>query len=118
MALSGHRQLRRICPLLGVKRTYRFAAQMSACDPKPTSRGGARIVFADIPVAPPQCECFALPKAGDAATIAGYCGKSDALDEAIGKFAMSYAKQTEQDYEALVKAKRAGRVKVATEASH
>jgi uncharacterized protein (DUF2252 family) len=61
---------------------------------------------------------LAHAKAGDAATIAGYCGKSDALDEAIGEFAMSYAKQTEQDYEAFVKAKRAGRITVAAEASH
>jgi uncharacterized protein (DUF2252 family) len=60
---------------------------------------------------------LAHAKSGDAARIAGYCGKSDALDEAIGKFAMSYAKQTEQDYEALVKAKRAGRIKAAIEVS-
>jgi uncharacterized protein (DUF2252 family) len=58
---------------------------------------------------------LAHAKSGDPATIAGYCGKSDALDEAIGKFAMSYAKQTEQDYETLAKAKRTGRVKVAME---
>jgi uncharacterized protein (DUF2252 family) len=58
---------------------------------------------------------LAHAKSGDPATIAGYCGKSDALDEAIGKFAMSYAEQTEQDHEALVKAKRTGRVKVAIE---
>jgi len=57
---------------------------------------------------------LAHAKSGDAARIAGYCGKSDALDEAIGKFAMSYAKQTEQDYEAFVKAKRAGRIRAAT----
>ena len=57
---------------------------------------------------------LAHAKSGDAARIAGYCGKSDALDEAIGKFAMSYAKQTEQDYDALAKAKRAGRIKAAT----
>ena len=47
-------------------------------------------------------------KSGDAAAIAGYCGKSDALDEAISKFAISYTKQTEADYEALAKAKRTG----------
>jgi len=57
---------------------------------------------------------LAHAKGGDAAAIAGYCGKSDALDEAIGKFAKSYAKQTEQDYEAFAKAKRAGRIKAAT----
>jgi uncharacterized protein (DUF2252 family) len=58
---------------------------------------------------------LAHAKSGDPATIAGYCGKSDALDEAFGKFAMSYAKQNEQDYEALAKAKRAGRIRVERE---
>jgi hypothetical protein len=42
----------------------------------------------------------------------------DALDEAISKFAISYTKQTEADYEALAKAKRTGRVKVVIETSH
>ena len=60
---------------------------------------------------------LAHAKSGDAAAIAGYCGKNDALTEAICKFAMSYTKQTEQDYEAFVKAKRAGRIKVAPETS-
>jgi uncharacterized protein (DUF2252 family) len=58
---------------------------------------------------------LAHAKSGDPATIAGYCGKSDTLDEAIGKFATSYAKQTEQDYEKLIKAKRNGRIKVVSE---
>jgi hypothetical protein len=60
---------------------------------------------------------LAHAKSGDPAVIAGYCGKSDALDEAIGKFAMSYAKQTVQDYEALAKAKRTGRIKATIEVS-
>jgi hypothetical protein len=51
------------------------------------------------------------------ATIAGYCGTSDALDEAISEFAISYAKQTEQDYDTFAKAKRAGRIKVTVEVS-
>jgi uncharacterized protein (DUF2252 family) len=58
---------------------------------------------------------LAHAKSGDPATIAGYCGKSDALDDAIGKFAASYAKQNEQDYEELVKARRSGRVKAVIE---
>ena len=57
---------------------------------------------------------LAHAKSGDAAAIAGYCGKNDALTEAICKFAMSYTKQTEQDYEAFVKVKRAGRIKGGT----
>jgi hypothetical protein len=61
---------------------------------------------------------LAHAKSGDAAAIAGYCGKSDALDEAISKFAMRYAEQNDQDYDAFAKAKRAGRIKVSTVASH
>ena len=47
--------------------------------------------------------------------IAGYCGTSDALDEAIAKFALAYAKQTEQDHAALSNARRSGRIPVAAE---
>ena len=36
LAQSGHAELHRTCPLLGVKRTSRFALQMSAFDPKRT----------------------------------------------------------------------------------
>jgi uncharacterized protein (DUF2252 family) len=61
---------------------------------------------------------LAHAKSGDAATIAGYCGKSDALDAAISTFAMSYAKQTEQDYEGFVKSKRLGRIKAVVGGSH
>ena len=60
---------------------------------------------------------LAHAKSGDAARIAGYSGKSDALDEAISKFAIRYAKQTEQDYEAFAKAKHTGRIQVEIEAS-
>ena len=54
-------------------------------------------------------------KSGDAATISGYLGKSDAFDQAIGKFALAYADQNEQDHAALVAAVRAGRVKALVE---
>jgi hypothetical protein len=37
LAQSGHRLVRCKCPLLGAKRTWRFALQMSAFDPKRTS---------------------------------------------------------------------------------
>jgi uncharacterized protein (DUF2252 family) len=56
---------------------------------------------------------LAHAKSGDPAMISGYCGNSAALDEAIAKFALAYAKQTEQDHAALDKARRAGRIKVA-----
>jgi len=55
-------------------------------------------------------------KSGDAAMIAGYAGNSEELDEAMAKFAFAYAEQTEKDYDALVKAAKSGRVKVAAEA--
>jgi uncharacterized protein (DUF2252 family) len=58
---------------------------------------------------------LAHAKSGDAAKIAGYCGNSAALDDAIAKFALAYAKQNEQDYDALEKARRRGRIRVATE---
>jgi uncharacterized protein (DUF2252 family) len=44
-------------------------------------------------------------RSGEPATIAGYMGKSEVLDEAIASFAMAYADQTVIDHTALVKAK-------------
>ena len=52
-------------------------------------------------------------RVGDAAKIAGYCGKSYVLDEALAEFAESYADQTEQDHASLVRAIRQHRVKAA-----
>ncbi|TFU06202.1 DUF2252 domain-containing protein [Polymorphobacter arshaanensis] len=49
-------------------------------------------------------------KAGDAAQIAGYLGKSDAFDEAIGDYAEGYADQVERDYTAFVTAIRTGKL--------
>jgi len=54
-------------------------------------------------------------KSGDAATISGYLGKSDAFDRALGKFALAYADQTQKDHAALVNAIRSGRVKALSE---
>ena len=56
---------------------------------------------------------LAHAKSGDPAMIAGYCGTSSALDEAIGTFALAYARQTEQDHATLRKAQRSGRIEVA-----
>ncbi len=58
---------------------------------------------------------LAHAKSGDPAMIAGYCGNSETLDEAIGKFAMAYAKQTDEDHDALDKARRTGRIRVAAQ---
>ena len=58
---------------------------------------------------------LAHAKSGDPAMIAGYCGNSDELDEAIAKFALAYAKQTDKDHDALEKARRSGRIRAAAE---
>ena len=49
-------------------------------------------------------------KSGDAATIRGYLGRGDAFDVAVGSFAVTYADQVQQDYDALVAAVRSGRI--------
>ncbi|MEV0221965.1 DUF2252 domain-containing protein [Streptomyces sp. NPDC050704] len=46
----------------------------------------------------------------DPRLIAGYCGKSDELDEAIASFSTAYADRTEADHAELVGAVRAGRI--------
>jgi len=49
-------------------------------------------------------------KSGDAALISGYLGKSDSFDQAIGKFAVTYADQNAKDYAALLAAYKSGRI--------
>ncbi|CAM5698888.1 hypothetical protein SFUMM280S_02873 [Streptomyces fumanus] len=46
----------------------------------------------------------------DPRRVAGYCGKSEELDEAVAAFAVAYADRTEADHAELVAAVRAGRV--------
>jgi len=49
-------------------------------------------------------------RSGDAAVIAGYCGSSDALDEAFATWAEAYGDQTVEDYAAFVQAIDIGRI--------
>ena len=56
---------------------------------------------------------LAHAKSGDAAMIAGYAGSSDKLDKAMVRFAISYANQTEKDFQALTAAAKRGRIQVA-----
>jgi hypothetical protein len=52
------------------------------------------------------------------ATISGYLGSSsDEFDKAMGRFALAYANQAEQDYAALKAAVRRGKVTVYQEAA-
>ena len=54
-------------------------------------------------------------KAGDASTISGYLGSSDAFDEALGQFGIAYADQSVIDFETLKAAARSGRIPVAAD---
>jgi uncharacterized protein (DUF2252 family) len=56
-----------------------------------------------------------MSKAGDAAAIAGYVGKSDALDDAMQRFALAYADRNEADYAAFRAAVGAGRIEATDE---
>ena len=56
---------------------------------------------------------LAHAKSGDPAMIAGYAGRGEALDDAIAKFALAYGEQTNRDYDALGKAARQQRIRVA-----
>jgi len=51
-------------------------------------------------------------KAGDAAAISGYLGRTDAFDTAVSRFATVYADQTEADFQTLEAAARAGKIPV------
>jgi uncharacterized protein (DUF2252 family) len=46
----------------------------------------------------------------DAVVLSAYLGKSAAFDEAIGVFSAAYARQTEKDHDALLKALKGGRL--------
>jgi uncharacterized protein (DUF2252 family) len=48
-------------------------------------------------------------RSADPAVLAGYMGKSDALDSALASFAMAYAVRTQDDHAQLVKAKGGGK---------
>jgi hypothetical protein len=54
-------------------------------------------------------------RSGDPAVLAGYCGKSEALDDALVKFSIAYSKQNEVDYRTFLKAIQSGKVQCASE---
>ncbi len=54
-------------------------------------------------------------RSGDAAVQSGYMGSSDALDEALAQFSMTYADQSERDHKALITAIKAGRLDITVE---
>ena len=54
-------------------------------------------------------------RSGQPALIRGYLGKKGRFDEAVAQFAVAYADQSEQDYQALVEAVRSGRIEISQE---
>jgi uncharacterized protein (DUF2252 family) len=56
-------------------------------------------------------------RTGDPAKIAGYLGKNDTFDRAIGAFAVAYADQTERDHALLLKAIRVGKIHARADAA-
>ncbi len=57
---------------------------------------------------------LAHARSGDPASIAGYLGPGEAFDDALVRFAVSYADQTEADHERLAKAVGQGRIEAVT----
>jgi uncharacterized protein (DUF2252 family) len=51
-------------------------------------------------------------RSGDAASISGYLGKSDAFDIALAAFSRAYADQSEQDHQAMRDAVKSGKLTV------
>ncbi|MBU3634288.1 DUF2252 domain-containing protein [Polynucleobacter sp. es-GGE-1] len=54
-------------------------------------------------------------RSGDPAVLAGYYGRSEALDDALVKFSISYSKQNEADYDTFLKAIKSGKISCAQE---
>jgi uncharacterized protein (DUF2252 family) len=52
-------------------------------------------------------------RSADPAVLAGYMGKSGALDDALASFAMAYADRTKRDYDQLAKSRRGTAKKLA-----
>ncbi|SNX28711.1 Uncharacterized conserved protein, DUF2252 family [Polynucleobacter meluiroseus] len=53
-------------------------------------------------------------RSGDPAVLAGYCGQSEALDDAMVQFSIAYAQQNASDYETFLLAIKSGKVSCAT----
>lgn len=53
-------------------------------------------------------------RSGDPALLAGYCGKTEQLDDALVRFANSYSTQNQSDYDTFIKAIKTGRLPCAT----
>jgi len=48
-------------------------------------------------------------RSGDPAVIAGYLGSGDGFSEALAKFGLAYADQSEKDWQELCRSRKAGK---------
>ncbi len=71
--------------------------------------------FKSLPEIAGEILARAHARAGDAAVMRGYLGKSDSFDQAIAEYAVAYAKQTERDYHEFVNACKSGTLKAQSE---
>ena len=86
-------------------------------------KGGISIGEEDIPTKefPDFAKLFgwalanAHARSGDPAVLAGYCGKGEALDDAMVNFSIAYSKQNEADYDTFLRAIKSGKISSATE---
>ena len=83
-------------------RDLKFAADPAAMGPKLLT-GHGELCAAAL--------ARAHARTGDPARIAGYLGTKEVFDQAVMRFAESYADQTRRDHAALLRAIRRGRVK-------
>jgi len=54
-------------------------------------------------------------RSGDPAVLAGYCGKSEVLDDALVEFSIAYSKQNEEDYHTFLRAIQSGKISSTSE---
>lgn len=86
-------------------------------------KGGISIGEEDIPAKefPDFAKLFgwalanAHARSGDPAVLAGYCGKGEALDDAMVKFSIAYSKQNEADYDTFLRTIKSGKISSAAE---
>jgi Uncharacterized protein conserved in bacteria (DUF2252) len=87
----------RLCCFAG-NSTVRIACGARLLQDRPTSASGSAATQQGV------------RSSGQADLIAGYCGKSDAVPDALGSFAICYADQTDADHDRLLTAIRSGTV--------
>ncbi len=105
---------RRLC---GVRPGYHLhsgQAERQLCDMKAAVNVAywSKDDFKLNPVIAGEILARAHARAGDAAIMRGYLGKSEAFEDAIGKYGVAYAKQAERDYGVFVSACKTGLLKV------